>query len=205
MKHEFIAISPIIKIIKENFFIILCILAIVPNNVSNGYCLIKSTLSNLCTYFLSLFLITASVANQIVKLQWNFIWGGLGDEPKFHLVKWATICTPLSLGGLGTRKVNFFNEALIGKWLWRFGLERDTLWRQVIEVKYGCVWGGWCTSLVSGPYGIGLWKNISRGWPSFSCYILFDIGDGTRVKFWQDCWYGETPLAVRFPELFRFC
>ena len=75
----------------------------------------------------------------------------------------------------------------------------------MIEVKYGCVWGGWCTSPVSGPYGVGLWKNISRGWPSFSRYILFDIGDGTRVKFWQDCWCGETPLAVRFPDLFRFC
>ena len=42
-------------------------------------------------------------------------------------------------------------------------------------------------------------------WPSFSRYILFDIGDGTRVKFWQDCWCGETPLAVRILELFRFC
>uniref|UniRef100_A0A7N2R7U6 CHHC U11-48K-type domain-containing protein n=1 Tax=Quercus lobata TaxID=97700 RepID=A0A7N2R7U6_QUELO len=57
---------------------------------------------------------------------------------------------------------------------------------------------------VFGPYGIGLWKNISRGWP-FSRYILYDIGDGSGVKFWQDCWCGETPLAVCFPELFRFC
>ena len=39
----------------------------------------------------------------------------------------------------------------------------------------------------------------------FSCYILYDIGDGLRVKSWQDCWCGETPLAVRFPDLFRFC
>ena len=58
--------------------------------------LIKSTLSNLPTYFLSLFPIPASVANRIKKLQWNFLWGGFGDEPKIHLVKWATICAPIS-------------------------------------------------------------------------------------------------------------
>ena len=58
--------------------------------------LIKSTLLNLPTYFLSLFPIPAVVANQIAKIQNNFLWGGLGDEPKFHLVKWAIVCTPLS-------------------------------------------------------------------------------------------------------------
>ena len=39
----------------------------------------------------------------------------------------------------------------------------------------------------------------------FPRYILFDIGDGSRVKFWQDYWCGETPLTVHFLELFRFC
>ena len=46
--------------------------------------------------------------------------------------------------------------------------------------------GGWCTRPTNGPYGVGLWKNISRGWPTFSRHILYDIGDGSRVKFWQD-------------------
>ena len=142
------------------------------------------------------------MANRIEKLQQNFLWGGLGDKPKFHLVRWAIVCTPSS--GLGIRKVKLFNEALLGKWLWIFGIERDALWRRVIEVKYGCVWGGWCIRSVYGPYCFGLWKNISRGWPSFSHFILYDIGDGSRVKFWQDCWCGETYLAVTYPALFIF-
>ena len=49
--------------------------------------LIKSTLSNLPTYFLFLFPIPASVANRIEKLQRNFLWDSLGDDPKIHLVK----------------------------------------------------------------------------------------------------------------------
>ena len=34
---------------------------------------------------------------------------------------------------------------------------------------------------------------------------LYDTGDGSRVNFWQDRWCGETFLAVRYPDLFRFC
>ena len=68
-------------------------------------------------------------------------------------------------------------------------------------MKYGCV----CTRPVNGPYGVGLWKNISQGWPSFSRCILYDIGDGSRVKFWHDRWCDETSLAASYPELFRFC
>ena len=75
----------------------------------------------------------------------------------------------------------------------------------MIEVKYGCVGGGWCIRSVNGPYGVGLWKNISWGWPSFSYHILYDIGDGSSAKFWQDRWCGETSLAVNYLELFRFC
>ena len=123
----------------------------------------------------------------------------MGDEPKFHSIKWATIYAPLSSSGLGIRNLRLFNEALLGKWLWRFGLERDALWRQVIEAKYGCVWGGWCTGAVSSPYGVSLWKNISQGCP-LSHFILYEIGDGLRVKFWQDQCCGETPLAIVIPN-----
>ena len=44
-----------------------------------------------------------------------------------------------------------------------------------------------------------------QGWPSVSRYILYEIGDGSRVKFWQDQLCGETSLAVRYSDLFRFC
>ena len=165
--------------------------------------LIKSTLSNLPTYFLSLFPIPASVANCIARLQRDFLWGGLGDEPKFHLVDWSTVCTPLSSSGLGIRNLRTFNVALLGKWLWRFGQERDPLWRLVIEVKYGCDWGGSCSTIFSGPYGVSLWKNIRRGWHSLSRFIMYEIGDGSKVQFWLDCWCGTSLFAVRYPELYR--
>jgi hypothetical protein len=47
---------------------------------------IKSLLFNFPTYFLSLFLIPPSVASRIEKLHRDFLWGGIGEEFKYHLV-----------------------------------------------------------------------------------------------------------------------
>ena len=104
--------------------------------------------------------------------------GGTRDEPKFHLVKWAIVCSPIASGGLGIRKVRLFNEALLGKWLWRFGMERAVLWRQVIVVKYDSEWGGWYSRPVNGPYGVGLWKYISRDCLLFLTTFYMTLGMG---------------------------
>ena len=105
--------------------------------------------------------------------------------------------------GLAIRNLRYFNEALLGKRLWRFGYEREALWRRVIRAKYGVEEGDWCSNSVPGSYGVSLWKTISSGLSTFSHYIQFHIGDRTRVKFWHDFWCGDNPLSTCFPDLFR--
>uniref|UniRef100_A0A2N9HX34 Reverse transcriptase domain-containing protein n=1 Tax=Fagus sylvatica TaxID=28930 RepID=A0A2N9HX34_FAGSY len=103
-----------------------------------------------------------SVARRIDKIQRDFLWGGMGDEKKFHLVKWSQVCQPLKLGGLGFRNLTKFNRALLGKWLWRYGNEEDAFWRLLIGSKYGNSHGGWTTREVFGPHGVSLWKTIRK-------------------------------------------
>ena len=67
--------------------------------------LLKSTLSNLPTYFLSLFHLPAGVADKLDRIQRNFLWSGMGDSQTFHLVKWANICEPIQSGGLGVKNL----------------------------------------------------------------------------------------------------
>ena len=100
--------------------------------------LLKSTLSSLPTYYLSLFTIPTHVTNKIERLQRDFLWG----DSKLHLVGWDKVCAPLQNGGLGVRKLTTFNKALLGKWLWRFGNEETRLWRRVVALKFGEEWGG---------------------------------------------------------------
>jgi hypothetical protein len=89
---------------------------------------------------MSLFKIPVKAANRIEKLQHDFLWGGVGEEFKYHLIKWSKVCSPLLAGGLSLRKLVDFNYALLGKWLWRYGHEREAWWR-VVEAKYGSMWG----------------------------------------------------------------
>ena len=128
--------------------------------------LLKSTLSNLPTYFLSLFTIPTHVANKIEKLQRDFLW----SNSKIHLVGWDKVCAPIANGGLGIRKLTTFNKALLGKWLWRFGKEEDQLWRRVVASKYGEDWGGrgWTSKLGRRVHGCGLWRYICMGWEDFN-------------------------------------
>jgi hypothetical protein len=62
--------------------------------------LLKSTLSSLPTYYLSLFPIPVSVAKRIECIQWNFFWGDMGEDHKFHLMAWDKVCSPIHQGGL---------------------------------------------------------------------------------------------------------
>ena len=74
----------------------------------------------------------------------------------------------------------------------------------MIEVKYGCRWGSWCSSSVSSPHSVGLWKNISLGWPSFSRYILYDIGDRSMVNFGTTVGVGRHHLLSVIQNCFDF-
>ena len=99
----------------------------------------------------------------------------MGEDPKFHLVSWSKICEPIQHGGLGVKDLQRFNKALLGKWLWCYGTDRAALWRQVVAAKYGSSWGDWCSKEVKE----SLWKSIYQGWPSFSKYLFFLVGDGS--------------------------
>ena len=78
--------------------------------------LIRSTLSNLLIYFMSIFRIPSLVCKRLKKNQRDFLWGGGNLEKKPHLVKWAMVCTDKKVGGLGVRGLYKLNKALLEKW-----------------------------------------------------------------------------------------
>nr|CAN70181.1 hypothetical protein VITISV_000006 [Vitis vinifera] len=165
--------------------------------------LLKSTLSSLPTYFLSLFVIPKRVCAKLEKIQRDFLWGGGALDNKPHLVSWKVICAAKKDGGWGIRNLAIFNKALLGKWLWRFANENEFLWKQIFSSKYDLQEGGWCSKGVRDRYGVGVWKTIRNGWENFQSHSCFIVGDDTRVKFWKDIWCENQSLEEAFPTLFN--
>jgi hypothetical protein len=72
-----------------------------------------------------------------------------------------------------------------------------------VDSKYGNLWGGWGSNEVHGSYGVGLWKNIRRGWVEFSSHTRFEVGDGFKIRFWHDVLCRDHAVKAAFLELFN--
>lgn len=76
------------------------------------------------------------VIERVVCIRRNFLWEGLGDKKKLHLMRWSELIKPKWRGGLSLGNLER-KGALLAKWWRRFGEEREALWRRVIIAKYG--------------------------------------------------------------------
>ncbi|KAJ9704891.1 hypothetical protein PVL29_003103 [Vitis rotundifolia] len=164
--------------------------------------LIKSTLASMPIYQMSVFRMPKVVAKRLEKIQRDFLWGGGNLEGKIHLVNWEVVCSDKSKGGLGLRSLVILNKALLGKWIWRYACDKDSLWKQVIMTKYGQEGHGWRPKKASGAGGVGVWKEILK--ESEWCWgnMGFLAGKGSKIRFWTDTWCSDSALSQCFPSLF---
>ncbi|RVX05281.1 Transposon TX1 uncharacterized 149 kDa protein [Vitis vinifera] len=165
--------------------------------------LIQSCLSHLPSYFLSLFKMPASVAAKIERLQRDFLWSGVGEGKRDHLVRWDIVCKPKTIGGLGLGNISWRNLVLLGKWLLRYPREGSALWHQVILSIYGSHSNGWdANTLVRWSHRCP-WKAIAQVFQEFSLITRYVVGNGDRIRFWEDLWQGDQHLGIQYPRLFR--
>ncbi|XVF82053.1 hypothetical protein PTKIN_Ptkin16aG0012400 [Pterospermum kingtungense] len=129
----------------------------------SGRCvLINSVLASLPIYFMSLFQIPEVVKIKIDRIQKRFLWRDVNKNWKIHWVGWESICLPKKVGGLGFVDLRLKNRTLLNKWIWRFGIEKEALWRKVIIDKYGGDYDALLPELRNFRRFSGLWRNISK-------------------------------------------
>ena len=104
--------------------------------------LIRSVLSSLPIYYMSLFKMPQGITDNIEKLMRDFLWGS-DTDPSSHLVRWEEVIKPKQKGGLEIGNMILRNKSLLVKWLWRFTREGEMLWHKVIGSKFGMEEGGW--------------------------------------------------------------
>ena len=77
--------------------------------------LIKSVLTSLPIYFMSLFKMPEKIASELDKIQARFLWGSCDQKRKVHLVHWDKVTCSEEESGLGIRKFRIMNEFLMLK------------------------------------------------------------------------------------------
>ena len=87
--------------------------------------LIRSSLSSLPIYFMSILHLLRVVRMKLDMIQKDFLWGGGALEQKPHLVRWSTICLDKRKRGLGVQSLATLNKALLGKLTWGFANEGE--------------------------------------------------------------------------------
>ncbi|KAL8507357.1 hypothetical protein ACS0TY_018052 [Phlomoides rotata] len=128
--------------------------------------LLNAVLSSLPVYFLSTYRAPKSVVRENVKLHRIFFWGVvrvrakcLGSSGRQYAI--------IKSWGLGVKNIECFNKALMGKWAWRFLVEKGSLWTRVIKSRWGLSWstGG----------GVSRRKDRLNRW----------VGGGRFLKWWE--------------------
>ena len=81
-------------------------------------------------------------------------------------------------------------------------MDEDSAWKKVISLKYGIEEGEWITRKARGNLGGSLWIAISKEADLLRQNCTFVLGDGSRIRFWEDAWCGDQPLCVVFPGFY---
>nr|XP_026429227.1 uncharacterized protein LOC113325233 [Papaver somniferum] len=125
----------------------------------------------------------------------NFLWTGDPSEKKLVTVKWEEINAQIAEGGLGLRRLEVINKALLMTLLWRI-LTEDEEWTRFMKDKFMNKNGEWIQS----------YKQSSI-WPGL-ILVIHDVNEGSRwlvrngkhISVWMDKWVYEYTLAEKYPD-----
>ena len=125
----------------------------------------------------------------------NFLWKDKEDDKKPALIKWDKLCKPQECRGLGIKKLQWQNEDLGAKLVWRLYQEFDQKWAKILYYKYldpKDLESFFRMSRL--PKGSECWNFMSKCQTIINKYLMSDVAAGDKALFWEDSWDGCPPI-----------
>lgn len=98
--------------------------------------LIKTVITTIPTYAMSVFQITKSWCKKINTIISRFWWRVSNGDRKIYWEKWETMTKLKKDGGFGFRELEFFDKAFLEKMAARIVMLPNTLWVRVLKSLY---------------------------------------------------------------------
>lgn len=147
--------------------------------------LIKSVLQAIPTYAMGCFRLPDYLLSEIESIISRFWWGD-GRHKRIHWMNWHTLCNSKRDGGMGFRDLRCFNDAMLGKQIWRILEFPDSLLSRVFKAKYFP--NSDVLDVVPNGNSSFIWKSICSSLPLIRSGVRWRIGNDTGVDIWRDSW-----------------
>ncbi|GJZ58864.1 putative RNA-directed DNA polymerase [Tanacetum coccineum] len=155
--------------------------------------LIRSVLGSMHIFWASVFILPSRVLNDLEQHMRGFLWGHSSSGKPKSKVAWDSVCLPKDEGGLGIRRLDHFNSALMVSHVWKLISLKESLWVKWIheyKLKRRSFWD------------IPMRGNMTWGWrkmlqihPLIREFIWSKVGNGSRTSLWFDKWCDLGPLS----------
>ena len=90
--------------------------------------------------------------------------------------------------------------SLLSSWIFRYNLQSEAIWTKIVDHKYRtqnpnilC-----CNDVGTSPF----WKGVMWALQAARIGIKWLVGNGKKVHFWEDQWFGNSSLAIQFWPLY---
>ena len=122
-------------------------------------CVIKSVLTSIPLFYLSVFKAPKSIYKSIISIQRKFLWRWGKEKRPISWVSWRDLCKAKEEGGMGLKDIKKFNFALLAKWKWQYISQEKGKWKEVLLSKYGAELE---CSLIPVKYQSWWWRDIVK-------------------------------------------
>ncbi|GJR69255.1 hypothetical protein Tco_0015320 [Tanacetum coccineum] len=165
--------------------------------------LIQSVMGSMHVFWASVFMLPSRVLLDIEQLMRGFLWCQGSMRKGNSKVAWEVVCLPKDEGGLGIRRLEQFNKALMVSHIWKLLSLKESLW-----VKWIHVYKLKARSFWDIPYRGNMtwgWRKILQLRPLIRSFIWSCIGDGSQTSMWFDRWCAASPLSsiISSRDIFR--